>query len=1122
MGCLPDPHLLVTAGPMENLKRNYNFRRRPRTAGPAALAPVSGSPPTQTREPIEASSSPPPADRPHRTVPTPDQQGGAPSQSSGRGQHFVCVDCGRSFLTKIGLGVHRRSAHPEEANAEVRVAQRKRVWSEEERRLLAREEALAVSRGVRFINQHLLSVFHETRTLEAIKGVRRDAAYKAMVASASQELQAASGETVDRPVSPGSVRELPDAFSMDLDGPSTSSGEVSVPTGHSHPVSVAPRRRDTHGTLEEAVNRLIPVVQKIRGFGTPHLLEIARNLLEGRDVANACCAWLREVFPLTPELPRRPNRGPVPTEVPRRIRRRWEYARVQRLFKTSMGRAAQEILDGPVPAGAAGAPGLSAMVEHWGPFVSRPSLPTRIQTTSPEKTDLLYVWRPVTREDVDSCDIPLSSAPGVDRVTARQWRAVPSSVKALFYNIVMARGSFPKEVLVSRTVFVPKKAGASEPSDFRPISIASVVVRHLHKILAARLRESGLVDERQRCFDDGCAENITALAALLDDSRRYLKEVHVASLDVAKAFDSVSQHAICAILGRLGLPAGFTNYMTRTYRDSTTMLEVGGQRSKCLPVTRGVRQGDPLSPLLFCLVVNEVLRSLPQDVGYDIDGHRLGALAYADDIILVSASGAGMRVALRMVEEKAAEHGLLLNSSKCVALSIVPAGKQKKYKVLVDPQFRLSDGSPIRQLTPTQEWRYLGVDFRPVGPKRTGGTLATELGRLTSAPLKPQQRLKILRCFLIPRLYHGLVLGRATLGKLRALDRQVRDNIRMWLRFPHDTPTGFFHARVRDGGLGIPSFATTIPGLLYERLRKLKDSSSAAVRAIATLDWVERRSSWAERSLSRDGSVLNTEEKRARWWAKHLHSSTDGRELRECGRTGVSSMWVDARSGGIPGRDYIQYSHVRINCLPTRIRTSRGIRRLDREIECRGGCRVTETAAHVIQSCHRTHGGRVKRHDAVCKVVAAGLRDAGWTVSEEPRYQTPAGLRKPDLVAVRDGCLRVVDAQVVSGASSIEEAHRRKRSYYAENPGMVAALTRAHNVRADAVDFSTCTVSWRGIWSARSVDFLLGMGLSKGLLAGITTRVLQGSHMNWTRWNRMVGVNWRAQWQRGPTRMGVG
>ena len=103
----------------------------------------------------------------------------------------------------------------------------------------------------------------------------------------------------------------------------------------------------------------------------------------------------------------------------------------------------------------------------------------------------------MTYEEVEGVAISMSSAPAINCNTARQWRAVAASVKALLFNIVLYRGGFPEEMLISRTVLVLKKPGAQMPGDFRPISIALVVVRHLHKILAQRLRVSGLVDEGQ-------------------------------------------------------------------------------------------------------------------------------------------------------------------------------------------------------------------------------------------------------------------------------------------------------------------------------------------------------------------------------------------------------------------------------------------------------------------------------------------------------------------------------------------------------------------------------------------------------------------------------------------------
>jgi len=248
---------------------------------------------------------------------------------------------------------------------------------------------------------------------------------------------------------------------------------------------------------------------------------------------------------------------------------------------------------------------------------------------------------------------------------------------------------------------------------------------------------------------------------------------------------------------------------------------------------------------------------------------------------------------------------------------------------------------------------------------------------------------------------------------------------------------------------------------------------------------------------------LATKHLRDRWWFHRLHQSVDGYELRD---SNLSSWWVDHGSHAIPGRDYVQYVHVCANTLPTRMRTSRGVRRELYATRCRVGCHSTETAAHVIQGCFRTHGGRVLRHNAVCRVLAAGLKNAGWTVREEPAYVTTEGKRKPDLLCLRDCKAVVLDAQVVSGAAPLGDAHERKVRYYRENASLREAISRESGVQPPDIGFSTCTISWRGIWCLAFADWLLGMELTKGILRGITTRVLQGSHTNWSRWNQVTSV----------------
>lgn len=88
--------------------------------------------------------------------------------------------CDRVFRTRRGLGQHIKRAHPVEANDLINIDRTKPRWSREEVHLLAHAEAQATVDGIRFINIHLHDLF-PTRTLEAIKGKRKEAEYKILV-----------------------------------------------------------------------------------------------------------------------------------------------------------------------------------------------------------------------------------------------------------------------------------------------------------------------------------------------------------------------------------------------------------------------------------------------------------------------------------------------------------------------------------------------------------------------------------------------------------------------------------------------------------------------------------------------------------------------------------------------------------------------------------------------------------------------------------------------------------------------------------------------------------------------------------------------------------------------------
>ncbi|EEC11282.1 reverse transcriptase, putative [Ixodes scapularis] len=115
------------------------------------------------------------------------------------------------------------------------------------------------------------------------------------------------------------------------------------------------------------------------------------------------------------------------------------------------------------------------------------------------------------------------------------------------------------------------------------------------------------------------------------------------------------------------------------------------------------------------------------------------------------------------------------------------------------------------------------------------------LERVKKAPLKPQQRLLVLRTYLLPRLFHRLILGPWSVGLLKKLDTKVRAALRSWLALPHDVPLGYFHAPVGEGGLGVVSLRASIPSMRLRRFEGLRFSDhpgcAEALRCPLLLKW---------------------------------------------------------------------------------------------------------------------------------------------------------------------------------------------------------------------------------------------------------------------------------------------
>jgi len=192
-------------------------------------------------------------------------------------------------------------------------------------------------------------------------------------------------------------------------------------------------------------------------------------------------------------------------------------------------------------------------------------------------------------------------------------------------------------------------------SNYRPITLVNVIYKVYATILTRRLSEfvetNRFLHHSQCGFrpDRGTAHKLVAMHAFLKEAQTQEKEVHVVSIDIKKAYDSVEHWVIRKTLGRngLNLPEPFLNAIMDTLEATSIQIRVAGGLSKPCSIQRGVRQGDPISPLLFNLAIDPLLQRLEER---NLDKHALtGPHAYADDVDLAYFSHTALEAAWQEV-----------------------------------------------------------------------------------------------------------------------------------------------------------------------------------------------------------------------------------------------------------------------------------------------------------------------------------------------------------------------------------------------------------------------------------------------------------------------------------------
>ncbi|KAE8741564.1 hypothetical protein FOCC_FOCC012901 [Frankliniella occidentalis] len=471
------------------------------------------------------------------------------------------------------------------------------------------------------------------------------------------------------------------------------------------------------------------------------------------------------------------------------------------------------------------------------PHLEDPPVSAVLPPTLPEDVRLVA---PITRENImDRLRRCANTAPGPDGVPYASLKRKDSGchILAEVFKICMSFKRIPASWKTAKTVLIYKKGEMTDLSNWRPIALSSCLYKLYTAVLADRLStwalRTGALSSIQKGFvpAEGCLEHNFLLQQCLDYARESGSELCVSWLDLKNAFGSVPHSAILALHRQHGVHQDFVDIVEEAYSNSSTTIVTSSGETRAIPMASGVKQGDPLSPIIFNLFIEVILRSvlaIAPLYGFQLHDKTLSCLAFADDIVLLGKSRQAIQCMLDVVVEVATWVGLQFNAKKCATLSIC-----KKRANIVNTTVQ---GQSIPSLNQEEAYQHLGV---PTGlyvdqtPEATIEQMLKDLSHVENSLLTDWQKLDAVRTFILPQATFVLQTSRIKKTCFTQLDQEIKRFVKKALHLPARASNEIIYLPTQKGGANIMPLSELADVGAVAKAFKVLTSPDPLVRGIA-------------------------------------------------------------------------------------------------------------------------------------------------------------------------------------------------------------------------------------------------------------------------------------------------
>ena len=715
---------------------------------------------------------------------------------------------------------------------------------------------------------------------------------------------------------------------------------------------------------------------------------------------------------------------------------------------------------------------------------------------NPTPSDVMV--SPITEEELSKTlkRMKANSAPGPDRLRYSAWKQLNPATITTILNTCRINGRIPSRWKQSNTILIHKGNDPNNLDNWRPIALQNTLYKLYAGIVARRVSDWALankiISSSQKGFlpFEGCLEHSFVLKSIFQDSRRRKKPASVVWLDLRDAFGSVPHPILLKILNLAGLHGATLTIIRDIYLGSTTSVQTRSERTPQIPCLRGVKQGCPLSPILFDLVMEVVIRAMEgvPGSGYQLADTTIKTRTYADDLCAVASSTDIIQRMLAKAQEAAKWAGLKFNPQKCATLTIHRGSKLRQRAVPTRPTL---EGEQIPALAWEDRYKYLGckVGADPKSDlKQVKESYLKDCDTIMRSDLADWQKLDAMHRFARPQLIYTLQNMDPPISWAKSIDQATKSLCKMHLKLPRRSTTPFLYSPTRAGGLGLPNIedelhitrTTTAFKLLFNQgdARTKTIATSALAKNIKTRsldqrspqDFLNHRADrgegqrgdiktiWSKvrSSLKHCEAELSTTTEsisccgRSLSWGKRnlvaslLRSAIQSRYLRrwnespDQGRSVTCFSQHPASNHWVPSGKYTSFGEyrfalkARLNLLPTRTVRKRAGENVT-DLSCPRCNNEQETLAHVLNHCPSQVGLIRQRHNNILTRLANAIPPwKGRQYKEQMVPGDPQGL-KPDLVVLNDVSKEayVVDVTMpFEGSGSFAMARTEKEEKY--------------------------------------------------------------------------------------------